>query len=134
MTVNCSSQSRCHHLFEAFYGGAEPKLSLLNVGSTIRTFLGDSFTRERMQDELVRLWGEAAKTVVFVTHDLAEAIALADRVVVFSGRPGRIKSVHRIDIERPRDVFRIRFDARFQALHETIWQELAPEIRKGEAL
>jgi NitT/TauT family transport system ATP-binding protein len=87
-----------------------------------------------MQDELVRLWGASGKTVVFVTHDLAEAISLADRVVVFSGRPGRIKSIHRVDIDRPRDVFRVRFERRFQALHEAIWHELAPEIRKGEAL
>jgi hypothetical protein len=50
VTVNCSSQSRCHHLFEAFYGGTEPELSLLNVGSTIRTLLGDSFTRERFTE------------------------------------------------------------------------------------
>jgi NitT/TauT family transport system ATP-binding protein len=95
-----------------------------------------------MQQQVVRLWGApgdtaggaARKTVVLVTHDLGEAIALADQVVVFSGRPGRIKTVHQIDIERPRDVFRIRFDPRFLALNEAIWHELAPEIAKGEAL
>ncbi len=62
-----------------------------------------------MHDELQRIVGIGAKTVLFVTHDLGEAIALADRVVVFTSRPGRIKAIRDIDLPRPRDVFRIRF-------------------------
>jgi NitT/TauT family transport system ATP-binding protein len=87
-----------------------------------------------MQQELTELHARTGKTVIFVTHDLAEAIALADRVVVFSGRPGRIKQIEQVGIERPRDIMRIRFDARFQALYERLWETLAPEIRQGEAL
>ncbi len=87
-----------------------------------------------MQNELLNIWEQRRKTVVFVTHDLAEAIALADRVVVFTGRPGRIKLEERIDLVRPRDVFRDRFTPRFQEIYERIWQALEPEIKKGEAL
>lgn len=87
-----------------------------------------------MQNELLNIWEQRRKTVVFVTHDLAEAIALADRVVVFTGRPGRIKLEEHIDLDRPRDVFRDRFTPRFQEIYERIWQALEPEIKKGEAL
>ena len=87
-----------------------------------------------MQAELAALWERTRKTVVFVTHDLAEAIALADRVVVFTGRPGRIKVVETIDLPRPRDMFQVRFTPRFQALYERLWAHLAPEIVKGESL
>ena len=87
-----------------------------------------------MQDELLKLWERTRKTVVFVTHDLTEAIAMADRVVVFSGRPGRIKLIEQIDLERPRDVFKDRFSPRFQALYEKLWKGLEAEIKKGEAL
>ena len=94
----------------------------------------DAQLRLVMQDELTRLWEEAGKTILFVTHDIGEAVALADRVLVFSGRPGRIKAVERVAIDRPRDIFRIRFDKRYEASFERIWVELSPEIRKGEAM
>ena len=87
-----------------------------------------------MQGELLKIWGASGKTIVFVTHDLSEAIALADRVVVFSGRPGRIKMIQDVDLERPRDIFTVRFQPAFQTLYETLWAELSPEISKGEAL
>jgi NitT/TauT family transport system ATP-binding protein len=67
-------------------------------------------------------------TVVFVTHDLGEAITLADRVVVLSARPGRIRTV---DLPRPRDVFRIRFTTDFAHLHEALWDELKDEVTQG---
>jgi len=94
----------------------------------------DAQLRLVMQDELTRLWEEAGKTILFVTHDIGEAVALADRVLVFSGRPGRIKAVERVAIDRPRDIFRIRFDKRYEGSFERIWEELSPEIRKGEAM
>ena len=65
-----------------------------------------------MQDELMKIWERERQTVVFVTHDLAEAITLADRVIVFSGRPGRLKLEEHITIPRPRDVFKVRFTKR----------------------
>jgi NitT/TauT family transport system ATP-binding protein len=87
-----------------------------------------------MQNELLEIWERTKKTVVFVTHDLAEAIALADRVIVFTGRPGRVKLEETITLPRPRDVFKDRFTAGFQQTYERIWQALEPEIKKGEAL
>jgi len=83
-----------------------------------------------MHDEIQRIVGIGRKTVLFVTHDLAEAIALADRVVVFSGRPGRVKTVREIDLPRPRDVFRIRFAPRFTELHEELWDHLQDEVNR----
>ena len=81
-----------------------------------------------MQDELRRLVRARRMTVLFVTHDLSEAIALADRVVILTGRPGRIKAVRTITIPRDRDIFRVRFDPGFAALHEALWDELKDEI------
>ena len=87
-----------------------------------------------MQSELMKIWERTGKTVVFVTHDLAEAVALAQRVVVFTGRPGRIKHIEDVDLPAERDMFKIRFEKAFQAQYERLWAELAPEISKGEAL
>jgi NitT/TauT family transport system ATP-binding protein len=86
-----------------------------------------------MQAELLKIWEAGRQTVVFVTHDLSEAITLASRVVVFSGRPGRIKAIEEIAIPYPRDPFRVRFDPRFEAAYARLWEQLAPEISKGEA-
>ena len=87
-----------------------------------------------MQDELLKIWEKAKKTMLFVTHDLGEAIALADRVVVFTGRPGKIKFIREIPIPRPRDVFQIRFSPQFGDLYEEIWESLREELSKGEDL
>jgi NitT/TauT family transport system ATP-binding protein len=86
-----------------------------------------------MQEQLLRIWLERHQTVVFVTHDLAEAVTLARHVVVFSGRPGRIKAIETIDLSPERDVFRVRFLPAFEAAYTRLWDALAPEIRKGEA-
>lgn len=84
-----------------------------------------------MQDELMRLTQLRRMTVVFVTHDLAEAIALADTVAVFTGRPGRIRARRSVDLPRPRDVQEIRFTPAFASLHEELWHELKDEVKKG---
>ena len=84
-----------------------------------------------LAQELAQLHARTAKTILFVTHDLGEAIALADRVVVFTGRPGRVKRVADIALPRPRDLFRVRFDPAYQALYEELWAALAPEIREA---
>ena len=81
-----------------------------------------------LAQELATLHARTGQTVLFVTHDLGEAIALADRVVVFSGRPGRIKAIERVALPRPRDMFRARFEPAFQELYERLWAALAPEI------
>ncbi len=82
-------------------------------------------------DQLQSLTRQRRMTVLFVTHDLGEAITLADRVVVFSARPGRIRAVRQIDLKRPRDVFTVRFSADFARLHEALWDELKDEVVKG---
>ncbi|MFF4779233.1 ABC transporter ATP-binding protein [Microtetraspora fusca] len=94
----------------------------------------DSQLRTVLQDQLVRIWERTRATVVFITHDLGEAVALGDRVVVMSSRPSRVVLDRTIDIPRPRDVFSVRFDPRFAALHEELWAALSPEIEgRGRA-
>src|SRR5262249_48432864 len=81
----------------------------------------DAQTRESMQVELLRIWKEAGKTVLFVTHQIDKAIFLSDRVIVFSARPGRVKENIPIDIERPRTLH-LKREARFHALEDRIWR------------
>ena len=81
----------------------------------------DAQTREHMQLELLKIWGQARKTVVFITHQINEAVYLADRVAVMSPRPGRIKGVFDIPFERPR-ALSIKRDARFLEIEDAIWQ------------
>jgi NitT/TauT family transport system ATP-binding protein len=84
-----------------------------------------------MLDQLQALTRQRRMTVVFVTHDLGEAITLADRVVVFSARPGRIRTIRTVELPSPRDVFRIRFTEEFSHLHEALWDELKDEVAQG---
>jgi ABC-type nitrate/sulfonate/bicarbonate transport system ATPase subunit len=81
-----------------------------------------------LEEEFLRIWERDRKTVAFVTHDLFEAIAMADRVAVFSARPGRIKSAVSIDLPRPRSVTGGRFSERFQDLYERLWADLRYEV------
>jgi NitT/TauT family transport system ATP-binding protein len=81
----------------------------------------DAQTREHMQLELLKIWSQAQKTVVFITHQINEAIYLADRVAVMSPRPGRVKGVFSVPFERPR-ALDIKRDARFVDIEDAIWQ------------
>jgi NitT/TauT family transport system ATP-binding protein len=92
----------------------------------------DAQTRIVLQDQLLKLWAATRKTIIFITHDLIEAIALADRVVLMSSRPGRIKMIAAVGIARPRDVFKIHESQEFRALHEKLWRELRPEVKLAE--
>ncbi len=93
----------------------------------------DAQTRIVLQDQLLKLWYASKKTIVFIPHDLIEAITLADRVVLMSARPGRIKSIEEIAIPRPRDVFKIHEDAQFRSAYERLWQQLRPEVTLSES-
>lgn len=84
-----------------------------------------------MLDQLQKLTQLRRMTVIFVTHDLGEAISLADRVIVISARPGRIRKIREIPMARPRDVFRIRFHESFSRIYEELWDELKDEVQKG---
>ncbi|HEY4348846.1 MAG TPA: ABC transporter ATP-binding protein [Gaiellaceae bacterium] len=88
----------------------------------------DAQTRLLLQDELLRIWTGSGKTIVFVTHDLVEAIALSDRIVLFTSVPGSIRSIYSVDIPRPRDVFHIHEAPGFSDLFDTLWDELRVEI------
>jgi NitT/TauT family transport system ATP-binding protein len=88
-------------------------------------------TRVLMQEELLRLWSQAKASVVFVTHDLEEAIALADKVYVLTSGPATVKSAYSIAIPRPRVVSEIRYDKAFIDISHTIWEDLRDEVLRG---
>ena len=92
----------------------------------------DAQTRIVLQDQLLKLWSTTKKTIVFITHDLVEAIALADRVVVMTSRPGRIKYIAEVPIPRPRDVYQIHESEGFRATYEKLWDKLRPEVKLAE--
>ncbi|HVR88554.1 MAG TPA: ABC transporter ATP-binding protein [Candidatus Limnocylindria bacterium] len=91
----------------------------------------DVQTRNLMENELLNLWGAAGKTVLFITHDLEEAIALSDEIVVMTAGPGRIKARYRVDLPRPRNVTEIRFAPEFSALYERAWEDLRDEVTRS---
>jgi NitT/TauT family transport system ATP-binding protein len=94
----------------------------------------DIQTRQLMEDELLQLWSADRKSVVFVTHDLEEAISLSDRVVVLSAGPATHPIAEfEIDLERPREVAEIRMTQRFLQLHSAIWEVLRGEVLKSYA-
>ena len=94
----------------------------------------DVQTRQLMENELLELWSADRKSVLFITHDLEEAISLSDRVVVLSAGPATHPiGEFAIDLPRPRDVAEIRMSPRFVELHEAIWHVLKAEVLKGYA-
>lgn len=88
----------------------------------------DAQTRVILQDELLKLWDGSGKTIVFVTHDLVEAIALSDRIVLFSRAPGTIKRVYKVPLGRPRDVFHVHAEPMFPEFFDRLWRDLKEEI------
>jgi NitT/TauT family transport system ATP-binding protein len=89
----------------------------------------DAQTREFMQSELLKIWAKAKKTVMFITHQINEAIYLADRVVVMSARPGRVKGVFEIPFGRPREL-ELKRDQKFLQLEDAIWKLIEEEADK----
>ena len=92
----------------------------------------DAQTRQIMGNLLLTLWAQERKAVLFVTHDLEEAIALSDRVVIMSSGPkSKIIGDYRIDLARPRDAMDVRLDPGFHAIHRAIWDQLRGEVMKA---
>jgi NitT/TauT family transport system ATP-binding protein len=93
----------------------------------------DAQTRELMQAELLRVWAETKKTALFITHDIKEAVYLADRVIVFSARPGRVKQVLDIDLPRPRSLH-VKREQRFLDYEDQIWSSIEEEVWAANSL
>ena len=91
----------------------------------------DAQSRVMVQDAFLDVWEQRRTTVVLITHDLAEAICLADRVVVMSAGPGRVKGIHRIDLPRPRSASDLRGTAAFHRIYEAIWSDLRSEVERA---
>ena len=87
-----------------------------------------------MHQQLLNIWQTHRKTVLFVTHDLAEALMLADRVVVLGARPGRIRKDFQVPLGRPRDVFELQFEPSFAAMEKELWEVMRTDMAKGEAM
>jgi NitT/TauT family transport system ATP-binding protein len=90
----------------------------------------DVQTRALMQDELLRLWSGTGAGVVFVTHDLEEAIALADKVVVMTSSPATVKATFTVPLDRPRTVEEVRLTSQFLEIYREIWDSLREEVEK----
>ena len=88
----------------------------------------DVQTRTLMENELLQLWSATGASVVFVTHDLEEAISLADKVFVITAGPGTVKGVYPVNLPRPRNVTEIRFQPEFARIYQEIWNDLRDEV------
>ena len=88
----------------------------------------DAQTRLVMQQELLRIWKKTKSTVIYITHDIGEALMLADRVVVMTARPGRIKAIQDVPFGRERDVVQIRADPEFGRIEGELWRLVAEEV------
>jgi NitT/TauT family transport system ATP-binding protein len=93
----------------------------------------DTHTKIDMHDVLLRIWDREQQTVLFVTHDLGEALTLADRIILFSARPGQIKDMFEVDFARPRDAVKVRETPRYAELFQHIWHSLGEEFVKGRS-
>jgi NitT/TauT family transport system ATP-binding protein len=93
----------------------------------------DVQTRIVMQDELLAIWSRSNASVVFVTHDLEEAIALADRVYVLTAGPATVKAVYDIGLPRPRITSEIRYQPEFIEISRRIWEDLREEVQVSYA-
>jgi NitT/TauT family transport system ATP-binding protein len=93
----------------------------------------DAQLKLQMHRELIRVWEAEKRTIIFVTHDIEEAVALCDQIIVLAARPGRVKEIVDIDLPRPRDPVDIRFNNRFKELHQRVWSLIdTPEMAAAE--
>ena len=88
----------------------------------------DAQTRMGLHHELLELWRERKSTMLFITHDLVEAITLSDQIVVMTRRPGRVKEIYEVPLVRPRNVFEIYLEPGFEAAYAALWKHFKSEI------
>jgi len=93
----------------------------------------DTHTKLDMHSVLLSLWERQRQTVLFVTHDLGEALTLADRIILMSARPGRVKQDFKVDFPRPRDAVALRETRRYAELFSLVWHSLGEEFAKGRS-
>jgi NitT/TauT family transport system ATP-binding protein len=91
----------------------------------------DAQTRMGLHHELLELWRERKSTMLFITHDLVEAITLSDRIVVMTRRPGRIKEIYQVPLARPRNVFEIYLEPGFDEAYASLWRHFKSEMNVG---
>jgi NitT/TauT family transport system ATP-binding protein len=91
----------------------------------------DTHTKLDMHRILLDLWERGRQTVVFVTHDLGEALTLSDRIILLSARPGRVKQEFSVDLPRPRDAVFLRESPAYAALFSEVWHSLGEEFVRG---
>jgi NitT/TauT family transport system ATP-binding protein len=94
----------------------------------------DALTRDSLQAQLIRIWEQTGKTIVFITHSIDEAVYLGERVAVMSARPGRIKAVIDIDIDNRADVADVRSSAEFGRYRHLVWEQLRDEVLIAQGL
>jgi NitT/TauT family transport system ATP-binding protein len=94
----------------------------------------DTHTKLDMHSVLLGLWERERQTVLFVTHDLGEALTLADRIILMSARPGRVKADFRVDFPRPRDAVKLRETPQYAELFSQVWHSLGEEFAKGRSV
>lgn len=106
----------------------EPKILLMDEPFSAL----DVQTRTLMETDLLSVWQDAGhQTVVFVTHDLEEAIGLSDRVIVLSAGPGKVVGDYEVELPRPRNLLRLKLDPSFTHLYQKIWDDLESEVTKA---
>ena len=88
----------------------------------------DAQTRALMENDLLTIWAAGSKTILFITHDLDEAIALSDSVAVMTAGPGKIKTIRRVELPRPRDLLEVRSNANFSEIYAQLWDHLRDEV------
>lgn len=132
-----------HHYPHELSGGMRKRVSIIRtlVDDSVDVILMDepfgpldAQTRLILQDELLRLWAGTGRTIVFVTHDIVEAIAMSDRIAIFTSGPGTIKDIRTVDLPRPRDVFHIHETPGFADIYDATFNDLRDEIVKAKGL
>lgn len=128
-----------HHYPHELSGGMRKRASIIRtlVYDSLAVLMDEPFgsldaqTRVILQDELLKLWERTRPAVLFVTHDLVEAITLSDRILTFTARPGRIKREHAVNLPRPRPVYSIHETPGFAGLYDALWDDIRAEIGKS---